>query len=206
VTNPATEPAPSRGPRIAHGRRWAQLDRSERRRVAARILLQVLLAWSVLLLVYYLLPLTAQRHAGALARLVLAAAVFAAFLAWAVRRIARSAVPELRAVEALSVAIPLFIVLFAGVHLSLSSASPSDFSQPLDHTGSLYFTITTFSSVGFGDITARTDFARILVSLQMMLDLLLLGAIVRLLFNAARTGLEPMVSVALPRSSDAADT
>ena len=61
--------------------------------------------------------------------------------------------------------------------------------EPLDHTGALYFAITIFSTVGFGDITPKTDLARIVASVQMLLDLVLLGTLVRLLVTAARSGL-----------------
>jgi hypothetical protein len=47
-----------------------------------------------------------------------------------------------------------------------------------------------FSTVGFGDITPETNGARIVVSIQMLLDLVVLGAVVRLVVNAAKSGLE----------------
>ena len=46
-----------------------------------------------------------------------------------------------------------------------------------------------FSTVGFGDITPKTNFAEIVVSIQMLLDLVIIGAVVRLLLNAAQAGL-----------------
>ena len=36
---------------------------------------------------------------------------------------------------------------------------------------------------GFGDITPRTDLARIVVSAQMLLDLVILGVVVRLIVS-----------------------
>ena len=48
--------------------------------------------------------------------------------------------------------------------------------------------VTVFSTVGFGDITPKGDLARILVSIQMLLDLVVIGAVVRLLTNAAKGG------------------
>ena len=59
------------------------------------------------------------------------------------------------------------------------------FSEQLDHTRALYFAITVFSTVGFGDITPKTDLARIIVSIQMLLDMVIIGAVVCLLLNAA---------------------
>jgi voltage-gated potassium channel len=39
----------------------------------------------------------------------------------------------------------------------------------MTHTDALYFTVTVFATVGFGDITARTDTARLLVTVQITL-------------------------------------
>jgi hypothetical protein len=105
------------------------------------------------------------------------------------RRILAADFPGLRAVEGLAVIVPLFLLVFAALYLSLSQARPSTFSQELDHTRALYFAITVFSTVGFGDITPTTDSARIVVSLQMLLDLVVIGVVVRLLINAAKSSL-----------------
>jgi isopentenyl phosphate kinase len=48
--------------------------------------------------------------------------------------------------------------------------------------------ITVISTVGFGDITPKTDAAMIVVSFQIMLDLVLLVGIVRAVFFAAQVG------------------
>ena len=116
-------------------------------------------------------------------------ALFAAILAGQARRIIRAELPELRAVEALGVVIPCSWSSFAAGYLSLARASAAMFTERLDHTRALYFTITVFSTVGFGDITPRADLARIIVSIQMLLDLVILGSVMRLLLNAAQIGL-----------------
>ena len=71
--------------------------------------------------------------------------------------------------------IPLFFLAFSTLYLSLSHAKARPFSQPLDHTAALYCSITVFSTVGFGDITPVSHPARIVVSIQMLLDLVVLG-------------------------------
>jgi hypothetical protein len=110
-------------------------------------------------------------------------------IVWQVRRIFQADYPELRAIETLGVILAVFLVLFSALYLSMSHNSGSTFTQSLDHMGALYFTVTVFSTVGFGDITAKTDGARAIVSVQMILDLVLIASVARLLVTVARTSL-----------------
>jgi hypothetical protein len=170
-------------------RRWTDLAPQERRRQTAKTGLAILLGWTVILGIYYLVPFTNRVGSTAILRLGSGIALFGAVLAWEIRRVALHDLPELRAVRALGITIPVFLIAFAGVYLSLSHASASHFSEPLNHTGALYLTVTVFSTVGFGDITPQGDLARILVAIQMLLDLVIIATIVRLLFSVARAGL-----------------
>jgi voltage-gated potassium channel len=183
------------------GYRWSELTRRQRRREVIETMLAVILTWVLLLGVYYLLPFTDLTSTRSLVRLALSIVAFAAVLAWQLPRVMHADLPVLRAVQALGGAIPLFLVIFAAVYLSLSHTSTSHFSEPLNHTGALYLTITVFSTVGFGDITPEGDLARIVVNFQMLLDLVVIGAVVRLLTTAAKAG----VSGTFPLPSQADD-
>jgi len=141
----------------------------------------------VIIGVFYVLPVSRLTSSREVFRIGADVAAFAAVLSWQIRRISAARLPELRAVEALGAVIALFLVAFSATYLSMSHNNVATFSQQLDHTRALYFTITVFSTVGFGDITPRTDAARLVVSAQMLLDLAIIGAVVRLIFNAART-------------------
>ena len=55
-----------------------------------------------------------------------------------------------------------------------SAAGPCS-SESLSRTDALYFSVTIVTTVGFGDITAKTEVARLLVAAQMFGDLILLG-------------------------------
>jgi voltage-gated potassium channel len=44
--------------------------------------------------------------------------------------------------------------------------------------------VTIFSTVGFGDISAKSEAARLVVTFQMLLDLVLIGVVVKLFFSA----------------------
>jgi hypothetical protein len=84
----------------------------------------------------------------------------------------------------------LFVLMFAAAYFTMSATSGSNFSEPLSRIDALYFTVTVFATVGFGDITATSDAARILVVVQMISGLLFLGFGVRLLLGATQMSLQ----------------
>jgi hypothetical protein len=169
--------------------RFTELDRRRRSREILTSAISVLLAWVLLFGAYYLIPFDDRTAGQSLIRLAFGIVAFILVLALELHGVKRDEVPGLRAIQALGVTIPLFLVVFAIVYLSLSQSSSAHFSEPLDHTGALYLVITVFSTVGFGDITPETGGARIVVSTQMLLDLVVIGAVVKLLLNAAKTGI-----------------
>jgi Ion channel len=72
--------------------------------------------------------------------------------------------------------IPLYLLLFASTYFLMERASAANFTQSLTRTDALYFSVTVFTTVGFGDIAARSETARVLLIIQMLADLALLGA------------------------------
>ena len=143
---------------------------------------------TALILLYYALPLdrpVSWRTAGWLiGGLVLVALLVAA----QIRAILRARYPGLRAVEALATSIPLFLLVFAAVYEMLDAAAPASFSETLTRTDALYFVVTVFATVGFGDITAVSETARTLVTIQMIGDLVLIGLVVRAFLVAVDQG------------------
>ena len=175
--------------------RLADLDPTSRRRAILRCGVTIALCWVFIIGAFYVAPIGHESSLRAFVRLGADIAVIAAVFAWQIRRISLAELPELRAIEALGIVIVLFLVAFSGIYLGMSHESPFTFTQRLDKTRALYFTITIFSTVGFGDITPRTDVARMVVAVQMLLDLVLIGAVVRLLFDAARNRVPDRASV-----------
>ncbi len=164
----------------------AELPRHERQRAIARTAIEASLTPLVLFGAYFVLPVSDVSAREGVLRLLGGLALFVAVLVVQLRRIATAEFPELRAVQSAAIAIPIFLIVFAALYVALSASSTAMFSEPLDQTDALYFTITAFTTVGFGDITPVETTARLLVSLQMILDLVVLGALVRLLWGAAR--------------------
>jgi hypothetical protein len=183
------KPAGGSGGPPAH--RLAAMATRERRRALALTTLRSVAFFVVIMGIYFLVPVGdwGGDGIGAL-RLALGVLLFAAVLGWQIRQIFRSSVPALQAIEALIVAIPTFIVVYAGTYANISSAFPGSFTQPLDKTAALYFTIVTLGTVGYGDIAPVSAGARLTVSSQVMLDLVLIALVVRLLATAAKRSLD----------------
>ena len=155
--------------------------------------LRAALSAGVLLAVYFLVPVghlhTAHslvRDVGVMARLGVATAVFIAVLLFEIRGITRAKHPMLRAGVAMAIVIPLFLIFFAWIYLNMSNSDAQTFGHgAMGHMTALYFTVTVFSTVGFGDITPNTDLARLVTTVQMLADLAVIAIVVRLIFGVA---------------------
>jgi len=165
------------------------LPAARRRRLIIIGLLRASAVTAALVVGYYLLPL--DHLAGVPLGVSLAAGLLAlaAMAAYQVRAIIRARYPGIRAIEALATTAPLFLLLFAGTYVLMARADPSNFNvHPLTRTDSLYFTVTVFATVGFGDITATSQTARLIVTAQMILDLIVLGLGIRVFLGAVQRG------------------
>jgi hypothetical protein len=145
---------------------------------------------AILVALYYLLPLDDLSGASAVAGLAVGLVVFVALIGWQVRRILRSDHPGSRALEALFFAVPLFILLFAMAYYLMARADPKAFTEALSRTDALYLTVTIFSTVGFGDISPKTETARLVVAGQMILDLIVLGVGIKIILGAVQCSKE----------------
>lgn len=167
--------------------RPAEEARIPRRRVAwslARTLANV----AAVLVVYYMLPLQEPFGWRIVAILLGSLMVIGWLVAWQVRTILRSMYPALRAMETLALTVPLFLVLFAAAYVILQTSDAHAFSEPMTRTDAIYLVVTIFATVGFGDITAVTEVARVLVTVQMVGDLVVIGLVVRAVLGAVGRG------------------
>ncbi|MGE7385858.1 potassium channel family protein [Streptomyces sp. NPDC004126] len=138
---------------------------------------------------YYAAPLDYGFGVAAVAALAGGLLLFGGLVVWQVGAIARSAYPRLRALEAVGTAVPLFLVLFSATYFLLSRDRPGSFSEPLTRTDALYFTVTVFATVGFGDIAPVDGTGRVLATVQMVANLIVVGLVAKVLFGAVETGL-----------------
>ncbi len=138
---------------------------------------------------YYILPLDRLDGSPAVLSFAVGFVLLVGVGAWQIRTVLDAEHPSIRAIESLSGYVPLLLVLFAADYYLMARADPASFNvHILTRTDSLYFTLTIFSTVGFGDTNATSQGARVVVMVQIVLNLTVLGLGVRLLTQAVHIG------------------
>jgi len=165
---------------------YADLTRAQRRRVLGQATLRVALSLAIIITIFVIVPpsdlATATPGVGLTSGVVLLGAV----IAWELYRTMRDPYPEVRAATSLIVLATLLVTTFALTYAALSVSNPASFTEVLDKSDAIYFTVTTLSTTGFGDIAANSPTARWVVTAQMLLDLIVVVGLARVFIVAAK--------------------
>jgi hypothetical protein len=135
--------------------------------------------------VYALIPLQNERW---WLGLVIGTLVLLAIVPFTVRRAAAietSSQPLFAAAEAVIIVVAMLTFAFSSAYLALDRRGGA-FEGLETKIDALYFTVTTMSTVGFGDVHAVGQAARMAVTIQILLDLSLLAISLRVIVGAAR--------------------
>jgi hypothetical protein len=146
-----------------------------------------LLALEVVALVaaYFLVPLEGSigvRLAAYAAGLALVTLVVVRQL----RRHVRSRDADIR-VDSLALAIVLAILLFALTYFAVDTAEPGELNDLKTRIDALYFSLTVATTTGFGDVSAQGQLARVLVSVQLVFNIVILATAAPLLTRTIRS-------------------
>ncbi|NTW39066.1 MAG: two pore domain potassium channel family protein [Cellulomonadaceae bacterium] len=150
--------------------------------MSGRVLTRSLATVAVALATYFALPLEGRELSGtALAIRVLALLGCLPALSWLIARQVRlaargSKVLAERMAALLSI-VSLAVVMFASVAYLMAD----QFEGLVTKVDALYFSLTTLATVGYGDITATGQAARVVVIVQMLFNLLIVTTAVSLL-------------------------
>lgn len=176
---------------------------AQRRRVLMIGVGRGLCVATVLTVAYFSLPLANLASLPFAAIIVCGVVILTAVTSHQIRSIVRARYPAIKAVEALTLIVPFFLLLFASTYFLVSQADAGSFNvSGLSRADTLYFTVTVFATVGFGDIVATSQTARTLVTVQMILDLIVLGAVIRAFVEAVRMARSGPTSGQVPRPAD----
>lgn len=157
------------------------------RRQGYKALARTVCLTTVLALVYAYAPMREPVHDG-IPLLIGSLVLLVVLVAWHVRAVSHSHYPGIRAMEALTTTVPFLLLSFSAAYFMIDEDSVRAFGAPITRLDALYFTVTTFATVGFGDISARSELARSVVTAQMLVDLLFIGIVARVLVSAVRVG------------------
>lgn len=149
----------------------------------------------LVVVVYAVAPLETEAWWGALASLA-AIGVTIPLAARRVRRVRTSDRPTLDAAAAIALFSTVLIIGFASMYYVIATHRSGQIDGIETKIDALYFTVTTAATVGFGDITADGQFARLLVTVNMVFNIVALGATVRLVSWAARQRLDEGAGIA----------
>jgi voltage-gated potassium channel len=147
---------------------------------------RVVSAVVLLVALFYVVPVEAGDTGWRLALRALAALVFIggaiALVIWQIRRRIRS---DQLPLEGLATALVAGAIAFALADYVLEVSAPGQFSGLDSRTDALYFALSTLFTVGFGDIHAAGQGARVLVIFQMVFNIAVLATGASLLINQA---------------------
>ena len=133
------------------------------------------------LVLFFAMPVSSGGSSWALVRDTLLALVGVTVVGYVVVRQARgSGWRELSPLQLVMLA-EVVVCLFSLTYYSLSVHDGTQFVGLHTRLDALYFTLTTTTTVGFGDVHAAAQLARGLVCIQLAFNLVFLGLLARLL-------------------------
>jgi len=148
---------------------------------------RVLLGTIGMLVVFYTIPVSTQESTGRAVFSILLTLAGVAALAWAileqVRRQLRSRSED---IHTLLMLLPLSAVVFALGFFLMEEHLPGQIPGLTTRTDALYFTLSTLTTVGYGDITAQGQLARGVVILQLVFNAVFVGAAVSIVVGTIR--------------------
>lgn len=162
------------------------LDRDARRRLFVRTIVRSVAGVVGLVVAYGVIAFDGPLADRILWRAIVGIGLTIGVVLWEVRAVIRSPYPALQAIEAFSIAVPMTVLVFAAIYLGISTSDPDAFSEPLDHVAALYLSMMTTTTIGFGDIAADSDGARIMVMLQMVANVTVLGIAAKVIASAIK--------------------
>jgi len=154
-----------------------------------------------LLVVYYAVPVRSEASLGRLVLSLSLTLVGVALLGGSIvaqlRRHMRRSQDE--SVPTLLMLLGLVAVVFALGYYVLNEHSPGQLTGVSTRTDALYFTVATLTTVGYGDVHAEGQVARGLVTLQLLFDVVFVGALVSTVVRILRS------RAAAPRTEEVHD-
>ena len=142
-----------------------------------------------LIVAYFAVPVETDAPTWRLVLGVLLTAVAVFLAGWIIVRQVRfqvSGVGRIVRIQGLLLLLEIVVVAFATAYYMLAESTHDQIAGVDTRLDSLYFTIVTMATVGYGDIHAVGQFARGLVTVQIVFNLIFVGALTSLVTSRMR--------------------
>jgi voltage-gated potassium channel len=137
--------------------------------------------------VYYVIPVPGRMSQDSWAIMFFAGtAALGVLILVAGERLLRGAETETARVRSLVVLLSVTLLFFSWADRSVA-ALPGQFADLHSRTDALYFNVSTLATVGYGDVHPAGQLARAAVTLQIVFNLIFLGAAITLITGVFRT-------------------
>jgi hypothetical protein len=147
-------------------------------------------ALALVLVVYFAFPVNQLASTTStvlsIGGLIIGGSVLAWLIMLQIRHQLRAGSDEGVRTQSLLMLLYMAVLLFALGYYVLANSTDDQFNGMETKTDSLYFTITTLGTVGFGDVHAVGQAARALVTAQIVFNLVFVGALASLLTGRLR--------------------
>lgn len=154
------------------------------RRASVRDWLMSLIYLTAILVAYFAVPIDRSQPTGsfilAIAITLAAVVVMFGIISRSVRTRIAEGQTSFRIVDVVLV-IEFITLAFAFVYFVLGTEAPGQIDGITTRIDALYFTVSTMATVGFGDIHATGQLARVLTTLQIAFDVVFIAVVARLL-------------------------
>ncbi|PZG19010.1 two pore domain potassium channel family protein [Micromonospora craterilacus] len=129
------------------------------------------LACVLLAVIYFVVPVEIDTNTARMGVRVLVSLLTVGVVAWLVtglvRRQLTAPTREARSLAHLAVALVAGLLAFALADYVIARVAPAQFVDLETRIDALYFALTTLTTVGYGDVHAQGQLARVLVSVQL---------------------------------------
>ena len=129
--------------------------------------------------IYFLVPVDVDNAPIGVVAGILVSVVGVGLVAWITYEEVRRAEKRLQLVH-LALVLEVALISFASVYYLVAVSAPEEFSGLRTRVDALYLSMATVSTVGFGDVSATGQLARVIVTVQMAFNLAFVATLVGL--------------------------
>lgn len=152
--------------------------------------LRLLSLLTLIVTLYFLVPVSTTVHREEIVRIVLSVAVFLGLAVGMVRLLRLQIYDSSHRIDGLVAGIALVVVVFAYAFYVLNARRPDELVGLETRLDALYFAVTTLTTVGYGDVYAAGQLARALVLTQMVFNVIFIATAATVLSTRVRIAAE----------------